>query len=96
MAVEKIKAQWESLPEEDKKLIRFYKQMDLDQLRQRMENYGDMVLGATNETKRKEYKHQVTLYTIAFLLKEHNINVKGGGKKTRRSKKRKGTRRRRV
>jgi hypothetical protein len=92
---EKIKAQWNALSEPDKRLIRFYRQMDLEQILQRIQNFGDMAMGETNEKRKQDKQHQVKLYSIAYLLKQHKVPVKGGGKKTRRTKQR-GTRRRRV
>jgi hypothetical protein len=94
--VEKVKAQWAALPEVDKRIIRFYRQMDIEQILQRIENFGDMVLQEENEKRRADLQHQVALYSIAYLLKEHKINVKGGAKTRRMKRKRRQTRRRQV
>lgn len=94
-SIEKVKSQWNALSESDKRLIRFYRQLDHEQILQRIERFGTMTLGEVNEKRTKEFQHQVTLYSIAYLLNQHKINGKGGGK-TRRTKARgRRTRRRR-
>ncbi len=96
-AIQKVKNQWISLAERDKRVIRFYRQMDLEQILQRIQNFGDMIMRETNSKRKKEIQHEIELYSIAYLLKERKINVKGGAK-TRRGKARRQreTRRRRV
>lgn len=96
-AIEKIKAQWSLLSEKDKRVIRFYREMELDQILQRIQNFADMMMRDKNSKRKKELQHQVDLYSIAYLLKEHKIHVKGGGKTRRRkSRRQKQTRRGRV
>jgi hypothetical protein len=90
---EKIKAQWNALSEPDKRLIRFYRQMDLEQILQRIQNFGDMAMGETNEKRKQDKQHQVKLYSIAYLLKQHKVPVKGGGKTGGKRTRRKRTRR---
>lgn len=96
VGIESVKSQWSALPPEDKRLIRFYLQMSQEDLAKRASNFGDLYMNIENKKRKKEFQHQVVLYTIAYLLKEHKINVKGGGKTRKSKSKRRQTRRRRV
>ena len=81
---QKIKEQWNSLGETDKRVLRFYIQLSEEDLLKKAQQYVQMAEDEKNDKRQESFLHQVQLYKIAYLLKFHQIPVKGGKQKTRR------------
>lgn len=93
-AAQTLKKKWNSLSNQDKRLVRLYQQLSLDDIDERMYRFGRKRNIANNEKNKANFTHHAELYALAYGLKKQGVPLTGGAK-TRKSKRRQ-TRRRRV
>lgn len=92
-ALTKVKQQYNALPDADKRLLKMYTQMPLEDILKRANQFAELVEVYAEEPKRqKEFLKQATLYQIAYIFKEKGLML-GGKRKSRKQKtKRRSTR----
>lgn len=93
-AAERAKKKWNSLSEVDKRIVRVYYQLPLNDIQERSSRFGTKQMNAKTNKNKANFSHQAELYGLAYGMKKEGIPVTGGAK-TRKSKRRQ-TRRRRV
>jgi hypothetical protein len=86
--------QYNRLPQDQKRLIKLYMQLPIEEIEKKMEQFMDQASESTNSSLSDEFNKQVVLYSSARILKENNVRI--AGKRKTRKVKRKATRRRRY
>jgi hypothetical protein len=85
-ALTKVKQQYNALPDADKRLLKMYTQMPLEDILKRANQFAELVQTHAEEPKRqKEFLKQATLYQIAYIFKEKGLML-GGKRKSRKQK----------
>lgn len=83
---QRLKARYNQLPESDKRIVKMYLQMSLDDINTRKVQYINMVNRQKINDRKKNISDQVFLYELAYQLKDMGVKV-GGKRKTRKERK---------